>query len=76
MRKVELLPTRDCEAGYGPGAVMSTTSYKISWTEDVHCITHHRDFASVCLTPAVLHIVVNSMEEVRGYGVIEDWSNR
>ena len=26
MRKVELLPTRDCEAGYGPGFTVSQLS--------------------------------------------------
>ena len=41
------------------------------------CITEHPDFNPICLTPAVLHIVVNSMEEVRGYGInIDDWTNR
>ena len=31
MRKVELLPTRDCEAGYGPGALQGsfTRSQKV-----------------------------------------------
>ena len=44
--------------------------------QDVNCITNHRNFPAVCLTPAVLHIVVNSLEEVCGYGVVEDWSNK
>ena len=30
MRKVELLPTRDCEAGYGPAF---NSNFKIQW----HC---------------------------------------
>ena len=46
-------------------------------TDGIDCIIQHTDFEAVCLTPAVLHIVVNSMEEVRGYGVnIEEWTHR
>ncbi|XP_072032762.1 uncharacterized protein [Amphiura filiformis] len=45
--------------------------------EDYNCITEHPDFAPVCLTPAVLHMVVNSLKEVRGYGPGGDgWTNR
>ena len=45
--------------------------------DDRLCIMDHPDFEAVCLTPDVLHIIVNSMEEVRGYGVRhQDWTNR
>ena len=33
MRKVELLPTRDCEAGYGPGVIVLI----FQWVDDKNC---------------------------------------
>ncbi|XP_072047499.1 uncharacterized protein [Amphiura filiformis] len=44
---------------------------------ELQCITSHEDFEAVCLTPAVLHIVVNTLGEVRGYGVrLQNWTHR
>ena len=31
MRKVEFLPTRDCEAGYGPGGVYMSVSESLTF---------------------------------------------
>ena len=43
----------------------------------LRCIRHHPDFNAVALTPAVLHIVVNTMDEVRGYATnVNNWTNR
>ena len=40
MRKVELLPTRDCEAGYGPGKDREKDNYYTemykTWNKKVH----------------------------------------
>ena len=32
MKKVELLPTRDCEAGYGPEPMINPLSATMDWT--------------------------------------------
>ena len=37
MRKLELLPTRDCEARYGPGRAILPSAYISTSSANYHC---------------------------------------
>jgi len=42
----------------------------------MECITTHETFRSICLTPAVLEMLMYWLREIRGYGQQREWQNR
>ena len=42
----------------------------------MECVIQHPDFRAVCLTDAVLEILMHCLREVRGYGADLQWENR